>query len=170
MENGVLDGVVKDFSEEGNLISIVFYNNGEKVGKAEYFYPDGSLMEVQVFRDGGKVAYFKKYDKNGGTKFEALLPIIQEEKDTIVLGEDYRFTVQPSLPLRDNYRYFVAKGENYKDSIGASKVVDDKFFFSITPDKIGTHSIQVGIFHEKGVDTLNIHKQSIEKNFFVEEL
>jgi hypothetical protein len=168
-KNGELNGVAKVYTEEGNLFSVTSYRVGEVIEPVQYFYPDGKLREVQILRGNGKVAYFKKFNKDGESEYEALIPNIDTKLDTIALGQDFELTVQMPIPLKDSYSFFVIKGEGYQDTLAPLRVVGDKSFFTITPEKSGSHTIKIGIFHEKELDTIDIHQQSIQKKFYVTE-
>jgi antitoxin component YwqK of YwqJK toxin-antitoxin module len=79
-EDGLENGLAREFDKEGNIIQLIKYKKGYVVsrerinrydsnhqphGKWEWFYDDGTLKMVGTYNHGLKNGYFKEYDKEG---------------------------------------------------------------------------------------------------------
>jgi antitoxin component YwqK of YwqJK toxin-antitoxin module len=79
-EDGLENGLAREFNKEGNIIQLIKYKKGYVVsrerinrydsnhqphGKWEWFYDDGTLKMVGTYNHGLKNGYFKEYDKEG---------------------------------------------------------------------------------------------------------
>ncbi|NCA84862.1 MAG: toxin-antitoxin system YwqK family antitoxin [Clostridia bacterium] len=76
-KNGVLQGVRRQYDEQGNLVSGAYYENGVKTGSGitlnngvrdgawEEFYPDGSLRAAGIYSAGLKTGKWNYYHANG---------------------------------------------------------------------------------------------------------
>jgi len=57
--------VVRNYSDDGALTSVINYVNGNPYGKYEYFYADGTLMEEGIWHINHQVGELKRYDEEG---------------------------------------------------------------------------------------------------------
>ena len=79
-ENGLENGLAREFDKEGNIIQLIEYKKGyvinrERInrydadhrahGKWKWFYDDGTLKMEGTFTHGLKNGYFKEYDRDG---------------------------------------------------------------------------------------------------------
>lgn len=78
--DGKKDGLSKEFDEDGNIISMLEYNNdflisrerinridnkGLKQGEWKEFYPNGSIKSEKTYKDDMLHGYYKEYDNRG---------------------------------------------------------------------------------------------------------
>ncbi len=78
--NGFEDGVAREFSHDGTVITLLEYRRGFivdreninrvdkrglKQGRWKYFYDNGSVKTEGIYRDDKKNGYFKEYDEKG---------------------------------------------------------------------------------------------------------
>jgi len=79
-ENGLENGIAREFNKDGNIIQLIKYKKGYVVsrerinrydadkkpqGKWKWFYEDGILKMEGNFNHGLKNGYFKEYDRKG---------------------------------------------------------------------------------------------------------
>lgn len=60
-----MDGEIKYFSESGERIKILNYQNGILNGQADYFYPDGKPYVHGYFTDNKRTGIWKQWDEDG---------------------------------------------------------------------------------------------------------
>lgn len=78
--NGKKEGLSKEYDKEGNIITLLEYNNdflvsrerinrldnkGLKQGEWKEFYPNGGIKSEKTFKDDMMHGYYKEYDNRG---------------------------------------------------------------------------------------------------------
>ncbi len=63
-----LDGTIKYFDDQANLIAIEFWNLGVQQDSSIYFYPNGKVEKRGVFEDGLYEGKWKFFYNNGNLK------------------------------------------------------------------------------------------------------
>lgn len=78
--NGLEDGIAREYSIDGNIITMIEYRrgfivdreninrvdkNGLKQGRWKYFYDNGLVKLEGIYRDDKRNGYFKEYDEKG---------------------------------------------------------------------------------------------------------
>lgn len=136
-ENNVEQGLSKEFSEDGRIISIFEYNhgilinyetinqldkNGEKDGIWREYYPDNKIKSETVYSHGLKYGLYKEYNKNG-----ELIVTYRYEKDSLI---DNKFTDTLSIDFKkeyfDNGNVSFEGGYRNNIPIGIHRWFDDK--------------------------------------------
>ena len=64
-EDGKLNGVYKEYYDNGAQKSKIIYEDGEENGEAEYYYTTGALKMKGKFKDGKKHGKWIYYDEDG---------------------------------------------------------------------------------------------------------
>ncbi len=67
-KNGLLDGVVKNYYDNGNVTEETFYKEGKKHGTSKIYTEEGILIEDVIYVDGKLNGLGKYYDLKGVIK------------------------------------------------------------------------------------------------------
>ena len=65
IENGMINGVVKRYSEDGKLVREISYVEGLKHGVKKQYYPDGTIKAEIPYENGSIHGIKKRYNKHG---------------------------------------------------------------------------------------------------------
>lgn len=65
IENGMINGVVKCYSEDGKLVREISYVEGLKHGVKKQYYPDGTIKAEIPYENGSIHGIKKRYNKHG---------------------------------------------------------------------------------------------------------
>ena len=65
IENGMINGVVKRYSEDGKLVREIPYVDGVKQGVKKQYYPDGTIKAEIPYIDGSVHGIKRKFNKYG---------------------------------------------------------------------------------------------------------
>jgi antitoxin component YwqK of YwqJK toxin-antitoxin module len=108
--SGKKEGLSKEFDKEGNIITLLEYNNdflvsrerinrldskGLKQGDWKEFYPNGSIRSEKTFKDDLMHGYYKEYDNRG-----KLVLTMLYENGTIVKS---RVEDEPDIEIENKY-------------------------------------------------------------------
>lgn len=63
--SGKYYSTIREFNDEGVLISEINYVNGKPIGEYKYYYDDGTLMEQGVWNLSHQVGTLKRFDEQG---------------------------------------------------------------------------------------------------------
>lgn len=63
--SGKFFSTVREFNEEGVLISEINYIDGKPIGEYKYYYEDGTLMEQGVWHLRHQIGTLKRFDEQG---------------------------------------------------------------------------------------------------------
>jgi len=63
--SGKFYSTVREFNEDGILISEINYVDGKPIGEYKYYYEDGTLMEQGIWHIRHQVGTLKRFDEQG---------------------------------------------------------------------------------------------------------
>lgn len=174
-ENGEIDGWARSFHPNGQVKSEVKKRNGQFEGEYRKYSPEGKLLQKEIFGQEGKAIYLWyliDVDKNLATS--SVLPVIKNERDTVMVGETFKTTVNFGYELR-NVTMFVASSVNQQGKIEDTLAVveptpEGKFIYSFVADKLGENTYWI-VFSQKVLpgDTLSANGIKQSRAYFVKE-
>ena len=60
----LFDGLNAHFYINGNILCVLFYQNGKKEGMEKWFYPNGKLKKIEHFQTG-RLTSIQNFDSTG---------------------------------------------------------------------------------------------------------
>lgn len=64
-KNGMMNGTLKEYYENGNLKTIQHFKDDKNVDSAIYYHPNGKLKGIQIQENGFKAGCWKKFNESG---------------------------------------------------------------------------------------------------------
>ena len=102
-KNGIQDGNFIEYYHDGGLKSELYYTNGiqDKVNK---FYYTNQQLRMEALSNKGATVYYIKYDSLGNW-LDEFMWLEVTTKDTVFVGEEYRFDIKipgPTITKEDS--------------------------------------------------------------------
>lgn len=170
-ENGNAHGWSEEYYSNGQLKKRAFKRNGQNIGSLTIFSETGKPVETQIYNQQGRVIYVRQYAEEGrGT--EMYIPIFKDEKDTVLVGEEFKTIVSFAYPLQGEAKMLVGPMDALNELTDTVAIIkptkQGEFIYTFKASKAGENVLPIKFIHKTSEeDTVSVHDMTVKHSYFV---